>query len=111
VCRISVIAGIVKPLGLANHSHQGCLAGALDLGVVVVLAPILAGLRWYSPRGAAAICSTLRSDEIGTMIRVVQKFKNGLAETERLRSELIGVPSSSSTELEATAQSMTGVAN
>jgi hypothetical protein len=45
------------------------------------------------------------------MIRVVQKFKNGLAETERLRSELIGVPSSSSTELEATAQSMTGVAN
>jgi methyl-accepting chemotaxis protein len=81
-----------------------------------------------------------RRDEIGGMAAAVQVFKNGMAETERMRTEqeatklhaaaeqkaalnrladgfeskigrLVGTLSSGSTALEATAQSMTGTAN
>jgi methyl-accepting chemotaxis protein len=81
-----------------------------------------------------------RTDQIGQMARAVEVFRNGMTETERLRTEqeeaklraakeqkaalhrmadgfesnvgqLVGRLSSSSTELEATAQSMTGAAN
>jgi methyl-accepting chemotaxis protein len=87
-----------------------------------------------------AIPSIRRTDQIGQMARAVQVFKNSMTETERLRFEqeeikgqaaaeqkatlhrmadefeskvgnLVGMLSSSSTELEATAQSMTGTAN
>ena len=89
---------------------------------------------------ATAIPGTERHDEVGDMATTVMVFKNSMAETERLRAEqeqvklraateqkaalnqmadgfeskvgrLVGVLSSASTELEATAQSMTGTAN
>ncbi len=89
---------------------------------------------------ATAIPGTDRRDEIGGMAATVVVFKDSMAETERLRAEeeeikrraaaeqkaalyrtaddfeskvgrLVGMLSSASTELEATAQSMTGTAN
>jgi methyl-accepting chemotaxis protein len=86
------------------------------------------------------IPGTQRRDEVGGMAATVLVFKDGMAETERLRIEqeevkrqtaaehqaalhgmansfeskvghLVGMLTSASTELEATAQSMTGTAN
>ena len=87
-----------------------------------------------------AVPGIRRLDQIGQMARAVQVFKDNMIETERLRGEqeeskrraaakqkdalhmmadefeskvghLVGALSSASTELEATAQSMTGTAN
>jgi methyl-accepting chemotaxis protein len=89
---------------------------------------------------ATVVPGTERRDEVGGMAATVLVFKESMRETERLRAEqeevkrraeaeqkaalhrmaddfenklgcLVGVLSSASTELEATAQSMTGTAN
>jgi methyl-accepting chemotaxis protein len=132
--RLGVIAGAVLSVTLlaaflVNRDITGSL-GALNTAMDRLAKGDL----------ATAIPGTDRHDEVGGMAATVLVFKDKMAETARLRTEeetikrqaaadqkaalhemadgfeskvghLVGALSSASTELEATAQSMTGTAN
>ncbi len=113
-----VSSGITRPLSQLRRSMAALASGDLATNIV----------------------GTDRNDEIGSMAATVMVFKDSMTETERLRAEqealkaqaameqkaalhqmadgfenkvghLVGMLSSNSTELEATAESMTGTAN
>ncbi len=132
--RLSLIGGLVLLVTLLA-------AWLINRDITVSLGSLKAAMERLAKGDlATAIPGTDRRDEVGAMAAAVLVFKDSMTETERLRAaqeaakrqaaaeqkaalnrmadgfeskigRLVGMLSSGSTELEATAQSMTGTAN
>jgi methyl-accepting chemotaxis protein len=129
---ILVVLGLMSLLCL-------CIGWSMIRGIAVPITAITASMRRLADHDLTAeIVGVGRGDEIGAMAGAVQVFKDNMVKADRLTAEreaeraaterrsthleslvhgfeqkvaqLVGVLSSSATELEATAQSMTGTA-